>query len=152
MSVITELGRISGFQYDQEDGLLQFPSPSAKTQLRDGMFKRGSNLCPSSNHTPKDCPHIQKTIFYSHAHFLVTAIHILPVNEPHSRAVFVSLRDSTVLLCNECSRAPALRVAFFDSFSGFFGSQLGLGCSCVFSSSSLTLSSDEWASRVVFSP
>lgn len=63
MSVITELGCISGFQYGQEARILPCPSPLAKTQLRGEMLKWGCNTCPFCDQTHKDCPHLQKTVF-----------------------------------------------------------------------------------------
>lgn len=83
MSVIIELGQISGFQYGQEGKVLQFPSPLTKTQLRRGIFKVGCNVSPFCDHTHKACPHLQKNIIYSHSHFLVTIIHVLPSDRPH---------------------------------------------------------------------
>lgn len=102
--------------------ILQFPSPVAKTQVAGGIFKIESNICLSCDRLHKDCPHLQRTIFSSHSHFSVTVIHILLLKKPHFGAVLVSLGGSTILLCNKYSQAPACRVAFSDSYSGFFRS------------------------------
>lgn len=89
MSVIIETGQISGFQHGQEGSVLQFSLPLTKTQVRGGIFKTGGNVSPSYNHIYKACPHLQKTIIYSHSHFLFIIIHVLSSNRPHLGTVLV---------------------------------------------------------------